>query len=130
MIDTTRTINYEHDIKSVINIDGKDLSQIIRVPLSLSISRLSSSFTVVLNKPAPAFSTAVAKPSAKEYSEYNKLVAKSRTIEYANFTSDPTLDVVKAFWKEYFEASSKGKFLADYDGDKPNINEQLNSSML
>ena len=84
VIDTTRTINYEHDIKSVINDDGKDLSQIIRVPLSLSISRLSSSFTVVLNKPAPAFSTAVAKPAAKEASEYDKLVAKGRTIEYAN----------------------------------------------
>ena len=31
MVDETRTINYEHDIKSVINEDGKDLSQIIRV---------------------------------------------------------------------------------------------------
>ena len=127
VIDATTTINYEHDIKSVISDDRKDLSQIIRVPLSLSISRLSSTVTVVLDKPAPASSTAAAKPAAKEASKYDKLVAKGRTIAYANFTSDPTLDVVQAFWKEFEEASNKEKFLADYDGDKPDIDAQLNA---
>ena len=70
MVDETRTINYEHDIKSVINEDGKDLSQIIRVPLSRSIVKLGRrrdddiAITVVLDKPAPAFSAASAKPAA------------------------------------------------------------------
>ena len=73
-------INYEHDIKSVVNDDGKDLSQIIRVPLSRSITRLSrrkddgNIITVVLDKPAAAFSAANVEAARKIPLPYHVLL--------------------------------------------------------
>ena len=42
MIDESRIIDYQQDIKSAKNADGKDVSNILKVPLSLSIKKFKN----------------------------------------------------------------------------------------
>jgi hypothetical protein len=72
MIDESRIIDYQQDIKSAKNADGKDVSNILKVPLSLSIKKFKNrhddeiEITVVLDKPAPAASSSASNPAANE----------------------------------------------------------------